>query len=269
MKTATLNSLALAAAFLLTPHFTLADEKPEPPTITVSGSATEQVVPDKVLLTASVQTRNKSLDEAVSENETRIKAVIDFLKSSGVEDKHIRTEVINIRPIYPERNQKYGFKQQIMQSAIPNAPARNAAPTAEEDPFAKLKPIGYEVRRQFGITITDLDSFEKIYRGLIKAGINDIGGINFESSDLRKHKDTARLKAITAAKEKADALAGALGARLAFVHKITENNYSHQQPRFSNTMSLVNAPSSSMTAGTMEIKASVQVIFILGDSAME
>ena len=275
LKRISLNAITVAAVLLLATNFTFADEKADPPTITVSGSATENVVPDKVLLTASVTTRNKSLDDAVTENETKIKAVVEFLKSSGVEDKFIRTEVINIRPLYPERGQKYALKPQAFQANAPfqtnapDLPRGNAAPNKEKDPFAKLKPIGYEVRRQFGITITKLDSFEKIYRGLIKAGINDIGGIQFESTDLRKHKDAARLKAITAAKEKAQALAGALGAKLAFVHKITETNFSHQPNRFSNVLAYSEAPASTMTAGTMEIKASVQVIFILGDNAME
>ena len=261
---------SLIALLLITANFATADEKADPPTITVSGSATENVVPDKVVLTASIETRNKSLDAAVEENEAKIKAAIDFPKSSGIEDKFIRTEVLNIRPIYPDRGNKFGFKQQCQSSLVPNAPARNAAPANAEDPFAKLKPIGYQVRRQFGITITDLNNFEKIYRGLIKAGINDIGGINFESSDLRKHKDAARLAAITAAKEKAQALSGALGAKLASVHKITEQIYTPARPNFTNSVAFA-APSSvsTMTAGTMEIKASVQVVFILGDSAME
>lgn len=275
LKRISLNAITVAAVLLLATNFTFADEKADPPTITVSGSATENVVPDKVLLTASATTRNKSLDDAVTENETKIKAVVEFLKSSGVEDKFIRTEVIKIRPLYPERGQKYPFKSQAIQANAPfqtnapDLPRGNAAPNKEKDPFAKLKPIGYEVRRQFGITITKLDSFEKIYRGLIKAGINDIGGIQFESTDLRKHKDAARLKAITAAKEKAQALAGALGAKLAFVHKITETNFSHQPNRFSNVLAYSEDQASTMTAGTMEIKASVQVIFILGDNAME
>jgi len=271
MKTnATVAILCFTAILLASINATFADEKADLPTITVSGSATEHVVPDKVLLTASVQTRNKSLDEAVSENEAKIKTVVEFLKSSGVQDKHIRTEVINIKPIYPDRDQKYGFKQQMQSALVPNAPARNAAPANEEDPFAKLKPIGYEVRRQFGITITDLDSFEKIYRGLIKAGINDIGGINFESSDLRKHKDAARLAAITAAKEKARALSEAMGAKLAFVHKITEQNYTPARSNFYNSIRAADeSAASSMAAGMMQIKASVQVVFILGDNAME
>ncbi len=261
------NLLSLIALLLIATHAAAADEKADPPTITVSGNATVKAVPDKALLTASIQTRNKSLDAAVEENEAKIKAAITFLKSAGVEDKSIRTEVINIRPIYPDRNQNIRSKFQAQQAF--NTPARPMIPGGDKDPFEKLKPIGYQVRRQFAITIADLDSFEKIYRGLIKAGINDIGGIQFESSELRKHKDDARLKAIVATREKAQALAGAMGAKLATVHKITENNFSFQSPSFSNRISSTAQPASTMTAGTMEIKASVQVVFVLGDNAME
>lgn len=242
----------------------VADDHIAPPMITVSGKSTVQVVPDRAVLTASVKTRNKNLDAGVAENDSKIKSVVDFLKQSGVQDKNIRTEIINIKPIY-QRSKAPGFKPvQKMANAAP-FPNRVDKP---EDEFEQMKPIGHTITRQFRITITQLDKFESIYRGLINAGINDIGGIAFETSQLRDHKDTARLNAVKAAKEKAKAMVGVLGAKLAFVQTITEDQYA--EPRFSNSVVFnPTVPSTETTAGTIEIKASVRVVFLLKENEVK
>lgn len=239
--------------------FSLAAQEPLP-TISVSGSADILVVPDYVVLFASIESRDKDLSVAVTDNDKRIEQVVKFLGESGVEAKHIRTERMTITPIYPEaRVPKYA--QMAVQSDVP-APA-----VAVEDEFEKIKPIGYTTSRQFEITVNDISKFESLYRTLIERGINNVSGVQFKSTELRKHRDEARLQSIRAAREKATAMAQELGVTLSGVKSISESGSDggswRAQSNFASN-AYAEAPSDeSMSGGGIKISATVDVVFYL------
>lgn len=138
--------------------------------------------------------------------------------------------------------------------------------------MAKAKPIGYAARRSLSITIKDLKSFEDIYRGLIGKGVNDVGGIQFRTTELRKHRDAARLQAVKAAREKATAMAGELGATLSSVQTVTESNTPVRSSFIQNSISPVDVFSesnSSVAAGVIEIQARVHVVFRLSNTELD
>ncbi len=238
--------------------------------ISVSGSAEVKVEPDEAVLTFSVESREEKLDAAVTDNDSKIKSVIEYLKASKVESKNIRTQVISIQPIFesnsPWKGQAYPspLAPRIV-SSVP--PAGNNAGNKKP----KIKPIGFSARRQLSITITDLAAFEGIYRGLIERGVNDVGGVQFHTTELRKYRDQARLKAIRAAREKAEAMAGELGATLASVHSINEGGITGWQPMLQNSVSVAGGSGSSGTlaAGLIEINANVSVVFVLGETELQ
>ena len=57
---------------------------------------------------------------------------------------------------------------------------------------------------------------------VISAGANRIGGIEYQSSDLRRYKDQARDAAAQAARKKAEALAKALGNQIGKTYSVEE-----------------------------------------------
>lgn len=240
--------------FLVLTNWSLRAEEPLP-TISVSGKAEIQVVPDEVLITAAVESRQQVLNDAVTDNDSRIRDVIRFLRESGVADTDIRTETMLIQPVMPPGNN----------------PRQRMSQTAGKDQAKDLlKPIGYEVTRQFGITIKDLSRFEAIYQGLVARGINNVSGVEFRTSELRKHKDEARLRAVRAAREKATAMAGELNATLSGIKSIEEFSQGGFFGR--NTMQNVVAAApagDSFVAGQIEIDATVDVVFYLGNSRFE
>jgi hypothetical protein len=61
------------------------------------------------------------------------------------------------------------------------------------------------------MTLRDLSRFEDLLSQALTAGVNYVQGIEFRTTELRKHRDEARALAIQAAREKATALAGELG----------------------------------------------------------
>jgi len=250
---------AIAIASLWLPAGAFADDL-SPPEITVTGTAEVKVVPDEFVLTASVESRGKTIEEATADNDVKISKVIDFLTKSGVPEKNIRTSIFRIESILVGESQA---------KAIANDPFQLAKQLMATENL--LNPIGYIVKREMSVMSTKLDKFESMYRGLIERGVNNVDGIEFRTSQLRKHRDQARIEAIRAAKEKAEMLAGELGVTLTGVQNIRELSSRHQQRHAQNVFSDdpfggETGPSQTIAAGQIRVSASVLVIFRLGST---
>ncbi len=163
--------------------------------INVSGSAEVKVVPDEIRLRVGVETRDQNLDMARRQNDERLASTLAFLKGTGVPDKDVQTDFINVEPDYDYNS-------------------------------SHIKPVAYIVRKSIEIRVTAITNFEGIVTGLLTNGVNYIHGIDFRTSQLRKYRDQAREMAIKAAKEKADAMASALGVKCGKVSNITVSDWS-------------------------------------------
>jgi uncharacterized protein YggE len=163
------------------------------PTILVSGTAEIRVVPDEVNLRLAVETRDPKLDEAVKQNDTRIAAVLKFLKDAGIAAKDVQTDYVEIQPRYHR-----------------------------DDDVQQIVPEFYIVRRNLGIRLRKVAQFDTVLAGTLRNGVNYVLGIEFRTTELRKHRDAARQQAIRAAKEKATALAEELGSKVGKPQTINE-----------------------------------------------
>lgn len=225
------------------------------PSISVSGSARVMVTPDLAIISASVTSRFATLDEAVAHNQKSIEQAIGYLKEMQIEPKHIQASRITIQPIWPDRDD------------------RNRPPVAAEDLFKQSQPIGYQASREFQITIVDLNQFEQIYAGMIKNGVNSVNSVSFTTSQLREHRDAARIQAVRAAREKATAMAKELDAKLLSVKSIQEAS----EPRGVNYMmqnSMVVTPQGDgfegvLAPGQIEVTANVNVEFYLRGESLD
>ena len=139
------------------------------------------MVPDEVILTLGVETWNKNMEIAKGQNDAIVARVFALADEYGIAPEHVQTDYVSIEPRY--RNGYY-----------------------DERDF-----IGYFVHKTLVITLRDLDKFEDLLADALEAGVNYVHGIQFRTTELRKHRDEARALAIRAAKEKAEALAGELG----------------------------------------------------------
>ncbi len=192
MKTRFLFALAVAAL-----PFTSAFSQimTQPPQINVSGSAEVKVAPDEIRLSVGVETRDENLDVARRQNDERVSSALAFLKGSGVKDKDVQTDFISVEPDYNYNS-------------------------------SHVKPVAYIVRKYIEIRVTAITNFEGIVTGLLTNGVNYVHGIDFRTSQLRKYRDQARELAIKAAREKADAMASALGVKRGKVSNISVNDWS-------------------------------------------
>lgn len=194
--------LAMIGLLLFPLAATRADQSP--PQISVSGSAEVKVAPDEVDLNVGVETRDESLEAAKQKNDESISGALAFLKQNGVKEKDVQTDYITIEPEYdPNARHDEGVDP------------RTGFPVPGKYKYhAPTKPDYYVVRKSVVIKITDVSSFDAILTGLVTNGVNSVQGIEFRTSALRKYKDQARAMAIKAAREKADAMATALGVKV-------------------------------------------------------
>jgi uncharacterized protein YggE len=119
------------------------------------------------------------------------------------------------------------------------------------------------------VTVRDLTRLDALLESLIKSGGNRIDSIRYETSDLRKYRDQARELAVKAAREKAAALANALGQEIGkayTIEEIPDSNYSNAFGLTSNEILETKSRAQggpSTAAGQRSISASVTVSFDL------
>jgi len=168
-------------------------------TISVSGSADVMVVPDEAIITLGVDTRNKDIVKAKAENDKKVKDIINISKKYNIEQKDIKVDYINIRP--------GDIISNVYFYDIPQKGSEN---------------YGYIAKKRIVITMKDLSKFEDYLTEIVKNGAEYISGVDFKTSELRKHKDKARELAVKAAKEKADAMSSVLGQKAGKAVSINE-----------------------------------------------
>jgi len=235
---------------------------PPQPTISVSGTAEVRVAPDEVNLRLGVETRDPKLEEAVKQNDTRLAAVLKFLKDAGIESKDVQTDFVEIHPHYNEDGRG---------SADPFGPG------AASRRGQQLVPEFFLVRRNIGVRLRKVSQFDAVLAGVIASGANHVMGIDFRTTELRKHRDAARQQAIRAAREKAVALSRELDASIGKPQTIQEQTsggwwswsgapWSQTNAMFQNSVQAAPAPESSegnLAVGLISIHATVHVSFAL------
>jgi uncharacterized protein YggE len=163
--------------------------------VQVSGTAVVNVLPDRALIQLGVQSNGRSPKEVQARNAATINNVIKAMKALGIEAKDIATDRYVIQPRYED--------------------------------YEALYINGYRIYNVISITMRDVNKTSDAVATAFQAGANQVVNVEFYTSELRKYRDQAREMAMTAAKEKATALANAAGAKTDCVLNISENTWSY------------------------------------------
>jgi uncharacterized protein len=232
-----LKSFTVVVALLLLTGLGVADEHLPPRVVRVVGTADVKTVPDEALIELGVekQSPNAATAKRLADNASR--EILASLRQNGVAEKDMQTTFIALQPQF---NYRKGMR------------------------------ISYFVAEQtISFTVQDLSRLDSLLESLIKAGGNRIDSIRYEVSDLRKYRDQARDLAVKAAREKAEALAKALGQDVGKAYSIDEvpqYNYQYSAGLVSNetlTSTRVAKTGPSTAPGQNTISASVVVSFDL------
>lgn len=231
-----MKSVAVVLGLFLLCRIVLAEDKAPPRIVRVVGTAEVKVVPDRAVVELGVQKQDPNAAAAKAATDRAARQILAALRSHGVDDKDMQTTYLSLRP---ESYTRKGVR------------------------------ISYFVADEtLTITVHDLSKIDALLDALVGAGGNRIDSITYETSDLRKYRDQARDLAVKAAREKAGALAQALGQEIGKAYSIDEivdfgfsAGLMANEARYSPSKDKAEGPS--LAPGQKTISASVTVSFDL------
>lgn len=169
----------------------------QPRTITVVGEATNQAANEVATFNAGVSAVNDNKEMAVKEVNNQIAAIIESVKAFGIEEKDIKTQNMNIY-----QNQE----------------------TYYDNGTQKQRLGQWNVSNTVEITLRKVDRASELADLLSKSGANNVWGPNFALDASNRASDALTEQAIENAREKADKMATAMGAKLGKVVTVVEGS---------------------------------------------
>jgi uncharacterized protein YggE len=237
------KALSIAVLMVLVSLSPLQAQDSHPRLITVTGESEVKVIPDEVEFSLGLTTSDEDLATAKKLNNDRVKNLLALTKALGIEPRDVQTDYLSIEPSY-------------------------------------YKGEHFTVSRNVVITLRNVSQYDPVLTRLVQNNrANSLRGINFHTSQLRKFRDQARAMAAQAAREKADALAKALGVKAGAPYTITEessywsywgspyNNFSMNSSMNSQRVAIGNSesasPSATLAPGQISVSARLTVSFEL------
>jgi len=162
-------------------------------TITVVGEGVVNVEPNVARTNIGVEVVRGTVEEAAAENSRIVDALLTTLIELGIEEKDIQTSNFNV---YADR---FGM---------------SGPPSAED--------VQYRVSNTVTVIIRDLDRVGEVIDASIKAGANNIFGIEFLLDDATVARSEARKLAVEGAQANAEELAALTGVRVGRILSISE-----------------------------------------------
>ena len=146
------------------------------PKITVGGEAVVNVKPDKVVVSFGIETWDADINVSKQKNNDILKKAVAAKKECGVPEKEIQTDQLSIEPRWHGSYEKQNF-------------------------------IGYFVNNTVMVTLSEVKKVEQLVSSALAAGVTNIHGLDFQTTEFKKYREEARDLALKAAKEKAEKLA--------------------------------------------------------------
>src|SRR5690606_13260573 len=212
-----------------------AQDKVIQPQISVSGEGKIKVVPDEAVISIAVETKGEESAKVKKENDVVVDKVLKYLKSTKINPKDIKTERVSLYPSY-DYNKKKNY---------------------------------YMATQTISITLRDLSTYDVLMDELVKAGVNRVNGVTFQSSEIEKLKPEARVMAVADAKKKAEDFANALGQKVGKAIVITDNSSPIYNPPYyrANVMMMEakadGGSGETLSVGEIEINTFVNITFAL------
>lgn len=165
------------------------------PSITMTGEASVEVVPNIAIISLGVETERPNAADAASENAKATQAVVSDVKAQGVEPRDIRTLGVTLLPVYDETTDSNGR-------------------------VVKRTLRGYQARNDLSITIRRIEKAGALAQQWIQKGANKFGGVDFDYDQKDAKYDALRGDAVRDALRKATSFTNGLGIRLGRVLEI-------------------------------------------------
>jgi uncharacterized protein YggE len=237
-----------ATAQAETPRSDEAAKRPFP-LLTVSGTTELAVAPDEAWVHLGVVSFFSTMESSIEDNDKRIKAILSVVRQGAVGGS----------PASP------GFGIDAADIATTHM---NLSETDRYDGPGK-QVRGWEVSRSLVVRVRRLDRLETLLQAVINAGATHLRDVHFTHSQLGDKKGEARVAAMKAARDKANAMAAAIGQKVGKAVTVTEQNNGSRVATFSDySNAVVNAGGTALegetiAAGRVRVSVAVEIAFEL------
>jgi uncharacterized protein YggE len=224
-RTTALRSTALyALAAIAVPLAAFGQQQPDPHAIVVSGSATIATDPDAATVRLGVVRQASSAESAQQQANTAAKQILSAVGKLGIPAQRIRTSRLTLTPNYQREQQRI---------------------------------VSYSASNIITIELDDLSRIGPAIDAGLKAGANQLEGVDFRLKDDATVREQALRRAVMEARGKAEAIAGALGVKLMQVIEVVENGVSLvPRAEFSRATLAADTP---VSPGQLDVTASVTI----------
>lgn len=165
------------------------------PSITTTGEASVEVVPNIATISLGVETERPTATDAANENARATAAIIAEIKAQGIDAKDIRTLGVTLTPVYDE--------------------------TADASSRVTKRTLrGYQAQNDLSVRVRQIEAAGAFARRWIEKGANNFGGVEFDYDQKEAKYDALRGEAVKDALRKANSYANGLGAQLGRVLEI-------------------------------------------------
>jgi uncharacterized protein len=216
--------------FVFICNYSFSQDKPN--VIEVTGSATIEVIPDLLDWSINITEETNDIQSAKKTVESSTAEILEYLKSIGIKEEKVTTSGLRITKNYQydAKTKKYTVKNDIwFESAA--------------------------------------DAYQKIADYIILIEDVYISFTNLKSSKEIEIRKQARVNALVAAKEKAEAMAAVFGKTIGdplLISEETLNYYQNTMNNVSNTYYSGESDSGpAFSKGEISVNAKVKVIFLL------
>ncbi len=211
-----------------------AQDQKQVSTINVSGEGKIKVAPDQALISISLETKGNKAEEVKKENDSKMDALLKFIKKSNIAKEDFQTQRVSLNPNYD---------------------------------YIKKKS-NYLATQSVQILLKDLSKYDALMEGLVDEGINRIDNVELKSSKMVQLQTEARKLAVKEAKNKAEDFVSVLGQKVGKAILISDNSQAYNpQTRMlaMKAMAMVagEAPKETLAIGEIEITINVSVSFVL------
>jgi len=217
--------LAAAIAGVAQPHFARSADAPTHSTISVTGNGSVTSVPDRASWQFGVSAQAATAKDALAQASSKANALISALKDAGVASADLQTSDVSLYP--------------------------------QTDSDGRVI-VGYQASESVSAEIA-IAKAGPLVDAAVAAGADSVSGPMLSVADQSSLYDQALAKAVSDAKDKAQALADAAGLTLGSVESIVEGGSATPVPLpFAKA---ADSAGTSVEPGTQETDASVTVVY--------
>lgn len=238
MKYKTLLFLPIVAT-LVTSAFAQQARESSPPVLIVSGNAQADATPDEATVRLGI-VRQETTAQAAQDQANRIaQAILSEIAKLGIPAAQIRTSRLTLTPVY--------------------------APGPRSDSREAPRIASYSASNQVSVEVTNLTQIGPVIDAGLRAGSNQVDGVQFRLKDDLPLREQALKKAVAEARRKAETMAEALNVRILGIQEVSETG-SSVIPRGDGgfvTMAAREAAPTPVSPGQVEVNASVTVKYLI------